>query len=115
MAKAWIKAGKNRIKHLVVYGCWEAEIPALKVSWDSAVVSFYSSWFHSLIFDGKKDSLYVLVLQYETLYLNWWPLVAAPKDWRCGEAGIATMACTVKPANTDTPWDHRKNPVFTVC
>ena len=25
------------------------------------------------------------------------------------------QSITVKPANTDTPWDHRKNPVFTVC
>ena len=55
-----------------------AEIPALKVSRDSAVVSSSGSWFHSLILDGKKDSLYVLVLQYGILYLYWWPLVAAP-------------------------------------
>ena len=41
-----------------------AEIPALNVSRDSAVVSSPGSWFHSLILDGKKDSLYVLVLQY---------------------------------------------------
>ena len=46
--------------------------------------------------DRKKDSLYVLVLQYETLYLYWWLLVAAPSSWRCGEAGIATMACTIR-------------------
>ena len=39
-----------------------AEIPALKVSRDSS-----RSWFHSLILDGKKDSLYVLVLQYAVL------------------------------------------------
>ena len=39
-----------------------AEIPALKVSRDSAFVSFCGSWFHSWILDGKKESLYVLVL-----------------------------------------------------
>ena len=44
-----------------------AEISALKVSRDSAVVSSSGSWFHSLIPDGKKDSLYVLVLQYAVL------------------------------------------------
>ena len=43
-----------------------AEIPAKKVSRGSAFVSFSGSWFHSLILDGKKDSLYVLVLQYGT-------------------------------------------------
>ena len=48
-----------------------AEIPALKVSRDSAFVSFSGSWFHSRILDGKKESLYVLVLQYGTLYLYW--------------------------------------------
>ena len=62
---------------------------------DSAFVSFSGSWFHSLILDGKKESLYVLVLQYGILYLNWWPLVAAPNSCRCGKAGIATMACTM--------------------
>ena len=36
-----------------------AEIPALKVSRDSAVVSSSGSWFHSLILDRKKDSLHV--------------------------------------------------------
>ena len=73
-----------------------AGIPALKVSRDSAVVSSSGSWFHSLMLDGKKDSLYVLVLLYGTLYLYWWPLVAAPSSWRCGEVGIATMACTIR-------------------
>ena len=43
-----------------------AGIPALKVSRDSAVVSSSGSWFHSLMLDGKKDSLYVLVLLYGT-------------------------------------------------
>ena len=57
-----------------------AEIPALKVSRDSAVVSASGSWFYSLILDGKKDFLYVLVLQYGILYLYWWPLVAAPNS-----------------------------------
>ena len=57
-----------------------AEIPALKVSRDSAVVSSSGSWFHSLILDGKKDSLYVLVLEYGILYLYWLPLVAAPNS-----------------------------------
>ena len=46
-----------------------AGIPALKVSRDSAVVSSSGSWFHSLMLDGKKGSLYVLVLLYGTLYL----------------------------------------------
>ena len=36
-----------------------AGIPALKVSRDSAVVSSSGSWFHSLMLDGKKDSLAV--------------------------------------------------------
>ena len=53
-----------------------AEIPALKVSRDSAVVSSSGSWFHSLMLDGKKDSLYFLVLQYGILLLYWWPLLA---------------------------------------
>ena len=44
-----------------------AEISALKVSRDSAFISFSGSWFHSLILDGKKNSLYVLVLQYGTV------------------------------------------------
>ena len=73
-----------------------AEIPPLKVSRDSAVVSFSGSWFHSLMVDGKKDSLYVLVLQYGILYSYWWPHVTAPNSWRCGEAGIATTACTMR-------------------
>ena len=67
-----------------VKGYVAAEIPALKVSRNSAFVSFSGSWFHSRILDGKKESLYALVLQYGTLYLYWWPLVAAPKSWRCG-------------------------------
>ena len=46
-----------------------AEIPASKASMDSAFVSFTGSWFHSLILDGKKESLYALVLQYGILYL----------------------------------------------
>ena len=48
-----------------------AGTPALKVSRDSAVVSSSGSWFYSLMLDGKKDSLYVLVLLYGTLYLYW--------------------------------------------
>ena len=48
-----------------------AEIPALKVSRDSAFVSYSGSLFHSRILDGKKESLYVLVLQYGTQYLYW--------------------------------------------
>ena len=74
----------------------ENEIPPLYVSGDSAVVSSSGSWFHSLMVDRKKDSLYALVLQYGILYLYWWPLVAEPNSWRCGEAGIATMACTMR-------------------
>ena len=65
-----------------------AGIPALKVSMDSVVVSSSGSWFHSLMLDRKKDSFYVLVLLCGTLYLYWWPLVAAPSRWRCKEAGI---------------------------
>ena len=37
-----------------------AEIPALKVCRDSAVVSSSGSWFHSLMLDGKK-----------ILYMSW--------------------------------------------
>ena len=61
-------------------GCVAAEIPALKVSRDSGVVSSSGSWFHSLM------PLYLVVLQYGTLYLYWWPIVAAPNNWRCGDA-----------------------------
>ena len=45
-----------------------AEIPALKVSRDSAIVRSSGDWLHSLMPDGKRDSLYVLVLQYGILY-----------------------------------------------
>ena len=72
------------------------EIPALKIYRDSAVVSSSGSWFHSLMPVGKKDSLYVLALQYGTLYLYWLPLVAAPNSWKCGTTGIATFACTIR-------------------
>ena len=46
-----------------------ADIPALKTSRDSAAVSSSGSWFHSLMVDGKKEFLYMLVRQYGTLYL----------------------------------------------
>ena len=28
---------------------------------------------------------------------------------------LRSIESTVKPADTDTPWDYRKNPVFKVC
>ena len=65
-----------------------AEIPALMVSKDSAVFSSSGSWYQS-----QEEGL---VLHYGTLYLYWWPLVAAPNNCRCGEAGIATISCTTR-------------------
>ena len=44
------------------------------MSRESAFVSFPGSWFKCLILDGKKESLYALVLQYGTLSLYWRPL-----------------------------------------
>ena len=93
LVKSRLKQDKNILESRAV---WWPGIPALKVSRDSTVVSSSGSWFHSLMLDGKKDSLYVLFLKYGTLYLYWWPLVATPNSWRCGEAGIATMACTTR-------------------
>ena len=50
-----------------------AEIPALRVSRDSAFVSFSGSWFLVLVTS-----------------------CSSAKSWRRGEAGIATMACTMR-------------------
>ena len=75
-----------------------AEIPGLKTSRHSAVVSSSGSFFRNLMPDGKRDSLYVLVLEYWTmcLYLYWWPLVAADNIRMCKETCIATMAYILK-------------------
>ena len=45
---------------------------------------------------GRRNLYMYLVLQYGILYLYWWPLVAAPISCKCGKAGIATMACTMR-------------------
>ena len=53
-----------------------AEITVLKTSKDQQLSA-----------NAKNDFLYVFVLLYRTLYLYWWPLVAAP-DTSCADPGI---------------------------
>ena len=45
------------------------------------------SWFHSLSDAWQEEGFLVYFNStVGALYLHWWPFVAAPNSWRCGEA-----------------------------
>ena len=104
------------------FNCWKS----LSL-WNGSCVNIN---FSCLLFDIKGNFHAIIVhLWIETTSATVWMKLHEPwpLQWRqidhlhggfsftCYSMFVVVIFSTVKPANTNTPWDHRKNPVFTVC
>ena len=97
VAQDWLKAGLKQDENILESRArWRLKSLPWRCQWIQRLSVSLVAGSTVGYLTGRRNLCMYWSCKYGTLYFYWWPLVAAPKSWRCGEAGIATMACTIR-------------------